>query len=107
VRRLAPAEVHHAKGEVVINQALARRLWPDRDALGARLRLGDGKDAEWLTVVGVAGDVRMPGAATELFGLQMYRPTSAAPSCSRRWGCSGSSRTPWPGARARSASGWR
>jgi putative ABC transport system permease protein len=66
-----------AAGEVVINQALARRLWPDRDALGGRLRVGDGN--EWLTVVGIAGDVRMPGAAAELFGLQMYRPTSAAP----------------------------
>lgn len=58
--------------EVVINQALARRLWPDRDALGARLRLG-GEDAEWLTVVGVAGDVQMPGSDAELFRLQMYR----------------------------------
>jgi putative ABC transport system permease protein len=67
-----------ATGEVVINQALARRLWRDHDALGARLRLGDGPDALWLTVVGVVGDARMPGSAAELFGLQMYRPSSAA-----------------------------
>lgn len=68
-----------AAGEVVINQLLARRLWPDRDAVGARLRLGDGADATWLTVVGVAGDVRMPGVTDEFFGLQMYRPAGAAP----------------------------
>lgn len=66
--------------EVVINQALARRLWPDRDAVGARLRLGDGRDAEWLTVVGIAGDVQMPGSTELFFSLQMYRPTSAAPT---------------------------
>ncbi|MHB1222812.1 MAG: FtsX-like permease family protein [Gemmatimonadaceae bacterium] len=67
-----------ATGEVVINQTLARRLWPDRDALGARLRLFDRRDAGWLTVVGVAGDLQMPGAAAELFGLQVYRPASAS-----------------------------
>jgi predicted permease len=69
-----------AVNEVVVNQALARRLWPDRDALGARLRLGDGREAEWLTVVGIAGDVQMPGSTELYFGLQMYRPTSAAPT---------------------------
>jgi len=67
-----------AAGEVVINEALARRLWPDRDAVGARLRLGDWAGGKWLTVVGIAGDVRMPGAVAELFGRQMYLPTSAA-----------------------------
>jgi putative ABC transport system permease protein len=38
---------------VVVNERLARRRWPGGDALGKRLRLGD----DWLTVVGVAGDV--------------------------------------------------
>lgn len=68
-----------AAGEVVINQAFARRLWPDHDALGARLRLGGGPAAEWRTVVGVAGDLRMPGATAEHFALQVYLPASAAP----------------------------
>ena len=64
-----------AAGEIIVNQTLARRLWPNRDPIGARLRFGDGADAEWLTVVGIAGDVRMPGGrAAEFFGLQMYRP---------------------------------
>jgi ABC-type antimicrobial peptide transport system permease subunit len=40
------------------------------------LRLGEENDAEWLTVVGIADDVRMPGASQEFFGLQMYRATS-------------------------------
>jgi len=30
-----------ATGELVVNEALARRLWPARSALGARLRVGD------------------------------------------------------------------
>lgn len=61
-----------AGGEVVINDALARSLWPDRDALGARLRLG-GNSAEWETVVGIANDVQMPGGrAAEFYAYQMY-----------------------------------
>jgi predicted permease len=67
-----------AAREVVVNATLARRLWPDRDALGARLRIGDGKDAQWLTVVGVADDLRMPGAPEGFFDLQLYRAAVGA-----------------------------
>jgi putative ABC transport system permease protein len=38
---------------VIVNARLAGRHWPDGDPVGRRLRLGD----EWLTVVGVVGDV--------------------------------------------------
>lgn len=68
------ANLATAAGEVIINQSLARQLWPDRDALGARMRYGDEVPLRWLTVVGIAGDVRMPGdAGPDFFGLQVYR----------------------------------
>jgi putative ABC transport system permease protein len=38
----------------MINQALARRFWPDEDPVGKRIRF----DAEWLTIVGVCADVK-------------------------------------------------
>jgi len=41
----------------VVSAATASRLWPDDDAVGRRLRIGDAN--EWHTVVGVAGDVTM------------------------------------------------
>ncbi|HEY6828811.1 MAG TPA: ADOP family duplicated permease [Gemmatimonadaceae bacterium] len=63
--------------DVVINQKLARQFWRNGDALGARMRVGDGAKARWLTVVGIAGDIKLPGV-TELLSMQMYRPTSAA-----------------------------
>jgi putative ABC transport system permease protein len=63
--------------DVVINRKLAARFWPNGNALGARLRIGNGAKAKWMTVVGIAGDVTMPGVI-ELFTMQMYRPTSAA-----------------------------
>jgi predicted permease len=67
-----------ASRELVVNAALARRFWPGRNAVGSRLRVGDGAHAEWLTVVGVAGDVHLPGTTGDLFNLQLYRSTSAA-----------------------------
>jgi putative ABC transport system permease protein len=40
----------------IVNQSAARRLWPDQDAVGRRLKAG--QDSVWRTVVGVVGDVR-------------------------------------------------
>jgi predicted permease len=47
---------------VVINAEMARRFWPDRDPLGERIWFNSFEPKErWLTVVGVAGDVRQRG----------------------------------------------
>lgn len=54
-RRQAPAAV-------LVNQALARRYWPDEDPVGARIRLGGiGSDGPLRTIVGVFGDARQTG----------------------------------------------
>ena len=66
-----------ASRELVVNERLARRLWPDGNAVGSRLRVGRGENTMWLTVVGVAGDLNLPGVNGDMFNLQMYRPTSA------------------------------
>ena len=42
-----------AQPVVVVNARLAGRHWPDGDAIGRRLRLGD----DWLTVIGIVGNV--------------------------------------------------
>jgi predicted permease len=41
----------------VINEGMAQKYWPDEDALGKRFLFGN----EWLTVVGVVGNVRQMG----------------------------------------------
>jgi putative ABC transport system permease protein len=40
----------------VVSEAVARRYWPGQDPLGKRLRVGT--DFSWVTVVGVAADLR-------------------------------------------------
>ena len=43
----------------LVNQTMARRFWPDGDALGKRMRLYYGKDPQrWLSIVGVVRDPR-------------------------------------------------
>lgn len=68
---------------LIISEAMARRYWPDRDPLGARLKLSDApSNAPWFTVIGVVGDMRRFGfdASPE---LEMYfsfeQPPSNAP----------------------------
>jgi len=43
----------------VINQTMARKYWPGRDPIGQRIRFaGMDRVNPWLTIVGIAGDVR-------------------------------------------------
>jgi putative ABC transport system permease protein len=44
---------------VVINEAAARRYWPDEDPIGQRISLG--APAEWRVIVGVVADTRHEG----------------------------------------------
>jgi len=70
-RGLTDATESEAPLEVVINETMARRYWPGRDAVGGRLDYGSG----WATVVGIARDGRF-GSAAEAAQNVMYMPMS-------------------------------
>ena len=59
---------------VIVNQTMARRYWPDQDAVGKRIRQGSG----WYTIVGVVKDSGQSdwGAATrnEFYFPQLQNP---------------------------------
>ena len=44
---------------VVVNEAAARRYWPNEDPIGQRISLG--AEADWREIVGVVGDTRHEG----------------------------------------------
>ena len=62
---------------VVISEAAARAHWRDRNPIGTRVRFGD--NTPWMTVVGIAGDVRHR-RLTELPQPMMYRPLEQSPT---------------------------
>ncbi|HYJ06812.1 MAG TPA: ABC transporter permease [Chthoniobacterales bacterium] len=55
-------DIQGAPEVVIINEALARRFFPDEEALGKRIRIGE---QPWRTIVGVVGSVRRSGLDIE------------------------------------------
>ncbi|HVZ63299.1 MAG TPA: ABC transporter permease [Lacunisphaera sp.] len=63
----------------IINEAFARRFWPDGSAVGRRLRLADADT--WIEIIGVVGDTRMTVRFdTPETPLQLFRPLVQVPS---------------------------
>jgi len=63
---------------VIISEQMAKRYWPNQDAIGKRIRSAR-SDGTWLTVVGIAGNVRDsgdPGEPAETW----YLPYAESPT---------------------------
>jgi putative ABC transport system permease protein len=73
--RTFPAGVKPGDAEqVVVNDALARQLWPGRSALGQRLGLINNGETKWAEVIGVARTAQSAASFTNPpTGLQVYR----------------------------------
>jgi putative ABC transport system permease protein len=61
---------------VVISESMARKYWPGEDPIGRRLKIGD---KEWVTVVGVCGDI-IHDWFIRRNTPTMYRPFVQSPS---------------------------
>ena len=64
---------------MIINESLAKRVWPGEDAVGKRLKQGwSDSRTEWREVVGVVGDVKFEGLTAET-PMQVYLPLPQQP----------------------------
>ncbi|MDR3699255.1 MAG: ABC transporter permease [Candidatus Sulfopaludibacter sp.] len=63
---------------VLINEGFARRFWPGVDPIGKRFKVGPRERAPWLTIVGVAGDVRQIGLDSPA-PFSTYEPLASSP----------------------------
>ncbi len=77
-RAITEADRDDSLDVVVVSKSLADRHWPGQDPLGRRLRLING---EWLTIVGISGDVIHDWFAGRNRPT-IYRPMAQAPMMS-------------------------
>jgi predicted permease len=69
-----------AERAVVVDERMARELWPGESALGKRIRYGDDtSETPWETVVGVAGNVKQYALDAEA-RMAFYRPHLQQPA---------------------------
>jgi putative ABC transport system permease protein len=61
----------NSKPVIIINDALAKRYFPSEDPIGKQLTLEDAKSGQWLTIVGVVGNIRQNTVNREPYS-QMY-----------------------------------
>jgi putative ABC transport system permease protein len=60
---------------LIIGARTARTLWPNGDAIGQHVRIGDHASGPWRTIIGIVGDVRHEELAATP-SMQMYTPQS-------------------------------
>jgi predicted permease len=70
-RDIAWEDLYNNRNVVILNETVARKLWPQQDPIGRTVVAG-GADAE---VIGVIADVR-ESSAEESAGAQMYLPST-------------------------------
>ena len=70
-RGLDESDLVPGHDNLILSQALARRMFPGEDPIGRRIR--PGRAGRWWTIVGIAGDVKNSGLAIDS-GPEYYQP---------------------------------
>ena len=99
-REFSGADAKGTQPVVVINETMAKRYWPAEDVVGKRIKLGN--DDPWLTVVGVARNVKQRDWIADS-APEIYLPILQHPDhFSSQWSSSmsivlrtGAARGPW------------
>jgi putative ABC transport system permease protein len=78
-RDFSDHDTKDAPPAAIVNQTLVRGFWPDRDPIGQHIMLGAPRPGvPWLTIVGVASDVRTAGLESapipQIYVLQQQHP---------------------------------
>ncbi len=85
-RDFGPDDRAGAPRGMIVNEALARALFPGEDAIGKRVACCEGAPADpmWKTIVGVIGDVRSQGPDQDIV-REFYLPMAQAPDPAWNW----------------------
>jgi putative ABC transport system permease protein len=85
-RDLTPEDRAGAPRAMLVNEALARALFPGQDPVGKRVLCCEGaeNDPRWKTIVGVVGDARSQGPDREV-SPEFFMPIAQAPDAAWDW----------------------
>jgi predicted permease len=64
-------EVDEPRDSVIVSETFAARYWPDGQAVGRQIRW---EGEQWMTIVGVAGEVRQLGLDDSTGSFEFYQP---------------------------------
>jgi putative ABC transport system permease protein len=79
-RAFTDADTEHAPGVVIVSRSLAEHYWPGANPIGKRLKLARyASPAPWVTIVGIAADVRH-GTLAKASRQVVYYPHAQIPS---------------------------
>jgi putative ABC transport system permease protein len=73
-RTFTGAETRDSTPVAVINQTMAKRLWPDADPIGRRFRYAHDSLGPWFTVIGLAADIANEDVDEKRPQLAAYLP---------------------------------
>ncbi len=82
-RLLEEQDLGSESAAAVVNETFAELAWPETDPIGKRFAMDD--DPQWITVVGVVGDVRQWGAERPVLA-EYYLPFGPHPAYWAGWG---------------------
>jgi putative ABC transport system permease protein len=73
-RLFTERDVRDSPHVAVINETMARKIFPDEDPIGKRITFdGGGKNPDWYEIVGIVGDVKQYGL-DQATPMQTYEP---------------------------------
>ncbi|MGD8288683.1 MAG: ABC transporter permease, partial [Gemmatimonadota bacterium] len=78
-RGILPTDVDGGARVVVVNETFLRRYFPDGDAVGSRMNLGNPERPVWREIVGVARDTRQFGLREDSRAA-LYLPVDQSPT---------------------------
>lgn len=76
-RGFTPGDAGVSQQVAIVNETMARRYWPNRSAIGGRVRFTNQKD--WCEVVGIVADVKHWGLDA-VVNPELYLPVAQDPS---------------------------
>jgi putative ABC transport system permease protein len=77
-RDFSPRDLYGTPGVAIVSEALVRQSFPNDNPLGQRLQCDFDSLGQWVTIVGVAGDVRQDSPASAP-APQLYMPLQQHP----------------------------